>query len=169
MACLSLVEKPVSFSVFFNFTKVRVTWTKGRRQIVVPNVCYLSAIQNLSTHNLTAANFCHIFAKISKHSCFKTAKSCADASVLNFVARYGAPLTITSDRGRQFTSPIWKELAKFLGCELIHTTSYNPKANGLVERFYRVLKRKYTTIINAHFAMKVRRKKNGNDKCDLNT
>ena len=69
-----------------------------------------------------------------------TAKSCADAFVLHFVARYGAPYTITTDRGRQFTSQLWKDLTNFLGSELIHTTSYNPKANGLVERFHRVLK-----------------------------
>ena len=31
-------------------------------------------------------------------------------------------------------------MIKFLGCELIHTTAYNPKAYGLVERYHRVLK-----------------------------
>jgi len=35
---------------------------------------------------------------------------------------------------------LWKELAKFLGCELINTCSYNLKANGLVERYHRILK-----------------------------
>ena len=69
-----------------------------------------------------------------------TAKSCADTFVLHFVARYGAPHAITVDRGTQLTSTLWKELTKFLGCELIHTTAYNPKANGLVERYHRVLK-----------------------------
>ena len=52
-----------------------------------------------------------------------TAKSCADTFVLHFVARYGAPHAITVDRGTQFTSTLWKELTKFLGCELIHTTA----------------------------------------------
>ena len=28
----------------------------------------------------------------------------------------------------------------FLECKLIYTSSYNPKANGVVKRFYRVLK-----------------------------
>ena len=69
-----------------------------------------------------------------------SAKSCADAFVLHFVARYGAPSTLTADRGRQFISGLWRDLAKFLGCELINTTSYNPKANGIVERYHRVLK-----------------------------
>ena len=69
-----------------------------------------------------------------------TAKSFADTFVLHFIARYGAPHVITVDRGAQFTSILWKELTKFLDCELIHTTAYNPKANELVERYHRVLK-----------------------------
>ena len=31
-------------------------------------------------------------------------------------------------------------MAKFLGCKLINTTPYNPKANGIVEQYHRVLK-----------------------------
>ena len=69
-----------------------------------------------------------------------TAKSCADNFILHFVARYGAPHAITVDHGTQFASTLWKELTKFLDCELIHTTAYNPKVNGLVERYHRVLK-----------------------------
>ena len=33
-----------------------------------------------------------------------SAKSCTGAFVLHFVARYGAPATLTADRGKQFTS-----------------------------------------------------------------
>ena len=69
-----------------------------------------------------------------------SAKSCPDAFALHFVARYGAPASLTADRGKQFTSGLWKDLAKFLGCEFINTTSYNPKANGIVERYHRALK-----------------------------
>ena len=38
-----------------------------------------------------------------------SAKSCADAFVLHFVARYGAPATLTADRGKQFTSGLWRK------------------------------------------------------------
>ena len=69
-----------------------------------------------------------------------TSRACADAFILHFVSRYGSPQTITTDRGRQFTSHLWQSLAIFLGSQLIYTTSHNPKANGLVERFHRVLK-----------------------------
>ena len=69
-----------------------------------------------------------------------TSRACVDAFVLHFVSRYNSPQTISTDWGRQFTSHLWQSLAKFLGSKLIYTTAYNPKANGLVERFHRVLK-----------------------------
>ena len=74
-----------------------------------------------------------------------TAKTYADPFILHFVARYDSLQTITADRGRQFCSNFWKDLTKFLRCELIHTTSYNPKANGFVERCHRVLKAGFKT------------------------
>ena len=47
-----------------------------------------------------------------------TVKSCADTFVLHFVARYGTPHAIIVDRETQFNSTLWKELTKFLDCEL---------------------------------------------------
>ncbi len=35
------------------------------------------------------------------------AATCADAFVATWVARFGVPAQLTSDRGRQFTSAIW--------------------------------------------------------------
>ena len=75
-------------------------------------------------------------------------KSCADAFILHFVARYDAPHTITVDCGTQFTSTLWKELTKFLGCELIQATAYNPKVNGLAERCHQVLKASIKAQLN---------------------
>ena len=57
-----------------------------------------------------------------------------------WVARFGVPLQMTSDRGRQFISSLWSEMARSLGTQLHRTTSYHPQANGMVERFHRSLK-----------------------------
>ena len=46
----------------------------------------------------------------------------------------------SSDRGAQFTSTIFQQLAKTWGVKTIQTTPYHPEANGLVERFHRRLK-----------------------------
>ncbi|XP_071944773.1 uncharacterized protein [Antedon mediterranea] len=53
---------------------------------------------------------------------------------------FGAPSTITTDRGSQFESSLFNALVNLLGTKRIHTTSYHPIANGLVERFHRQLK-----------------------------
>ena len=69
-----------------------------------------------------------------------TAQECADTFLHGWVARYGLPTDVTSDRGTQFTSSIWRHLAETLGVTVHHTTAYHPQANGMIERFHRSLK-----------------------------
>jgi cleavage and polyadenylation specificity factor subunit 1 len=57
-----------------------------------------------------------------------------------WVCRFGVPECVTTDRGRQFESELYTHLNRFYGTQRIRTTAYNPKANGLVERFHRTLK-----------------------------
>ena len=42
-----------------------------------------------------------------------TAQSCADSFLLYWVARFGSPRIITTDRGAQFTSLLWTEICQF--------------------------------------------------------
>ncbi len=67
-------------------------------------------------------------------------ETCARALVFHWIARFGVPLDMTSDRGSQFTSKLWTAISKLLGTKLHHTTAYHPQSNGLVERFHRHLK-----------------------------
>ena len=69
-----------------------------------------------------------------------SAKSCARALLFHWVARFGLPMDISSDRGAQFTSQLWTAMIELLGTKLHRTTAYHPQANGLVERFHRHLK-----------------------------
>ena len=75
-----------------------------------------------------------------------TASSVAQAFVNGWVARFGIPSVVTTDRGRQFESTLWKELTHLLGCTRLRTTAYHPAANGLVEHFHQQLK----TSLKAH-------------------
>ena len=52
----------------------------------------------------------------------------------------GSPSHIYCDRGAQFTSALWRNLALFLGAQLLHSTAYHPQAQGLVEQVNRTLK-----------------------------
>ena len=69
-----------------------------------------------------------------------SASACARALINNWIARFGLPTHISSDRGAQFTSCLWKNMAETLGIKLHHTTAYHPQANGMVERFHRHMK-----------------------------
>nr|VZI02490.1 unnamed protein product [Spirometra erinaceieuropaei] len=62
------------------------------------------------------------------------------AFLSRWVAIFGAPSIITTDRGAQFESHLFQSLLSFLGCTRIRTTAYHPAANGMVERFHRQLK-----------------------------
>ena len=69
-----------------------------------------------------------------------SASNCASVLIREWVARFGTPATLTSDRGPQFTSALWKEVCQLIGVHHQQTTAYHPEANGLVERFHRRLK-----------------------------
>lgn len=68
------------------------------------------------------------------------ASTVAKAFVNQWVSRFGTPLYLTSDRGAQFKSKLFEECMDLLGTWNFRTTSYNPKANGAVERVHRTLK-----------------------------
>lgn len=69
-----------------------------------------------------------------------TAESVAKAFLSEWVARFGCPTDIVTDRGRQFESSLFQQLSKTIGFKHRKTTAYHPQCNGLVERFHRQLK-----------------------------
>ena len=69
-----------------------------------------------------------------------TAETVARTFVSGWIARFGVPGNITTDRGRQFESQRWVQLLQQIGCKCRHTTAYHPITNGIIERFHRQLK-----------------------------
>lgn len=96
----------------------------------------------------SSRGFTHLFTIIDRFTRWPEAiplsdtstQACARALITHWIARFGLPCHMTSDRGSQFTSDLWSTVARLLGTQIHHTTAYHPQANGLVERFHRHLK-----------------------------
>lgn len=73
-----------------------------------------------------------------------TAETACKVLIHNWITRFGCPVTITTDRGKNFESYLFKHLTDMLGTNCIWATSYYPQSNGLVERFHRHLKSSIT-------------------------
>ena len=76
------------------------------------------------------------------------AKACAVHLVRSWIARFGVPHSITSDRGPQFISKLWQEMSLLLGIKHVQTSSYHPQHNGKVERFHKTLKNSLRCRLN---------------------
>ena len=63
----------------------------------------------------------------------------ANKLVNEYIARYGVPLEIHSDQGRQFESGLFSEVCQLLDIKKTRTTPYHPASNGATERMNRVI------------------------------
>ena len=67
-----------------------------------------------------------------KNECADTV---ADILVENIILRFGMPLVIHSDQGREFENGLMKSLCALLGCTKTRTAPYHPESDGMIERF----------------------------------
>ena len=69
----------------------------------------------------------------------QTAKTVTKVFYEHFIAVFGAPVKLLSDRGANFTSTLVEELCAAFGIQKCQTTAYNAHCNGQVERFHQTL------------------------------
>ena len=74
----------------------------------------------------------------------------AEKLVTEFVCRFGAPMQILTDQGRQFESKLFAEICTLLDIDKTRTSSFHPQTNGLVERFNRTLEGMLRPFVSHH-------------------
>ncbi|GFX28221.1 retrovirus-related Pol polyprotein from transposon 412 [Trichonephila clavipes] len=67
------------------------------------------------------------------------APTVAEAVVQHWISRYGVPLQLHSDQGRNFVSAVLKGVCELLGIDKTKTTPLHPQSDGMVERFNRTM------------------------------
>lgn len=75
------------------------------------------------------------------------ASTVADKLVHEVFCRFGVPLEIHSDQGRNFESQIFQETCRVMGAHKTRTTSYHPQSDGMVERFNQTLERYLAKVV----------------------
>ena len=68
-----------------------------------------------------------------------SAEDCANPYLTEIVRLNGVPLSIISDRCRQFTSHFWKSFQKGLGIKVNLTTTFHPRTDGQAEHTIQTL------------------------------
>ncbi|XP_058809910.1 uncharacterized protein LOC131675082 [Phymastichus coffea] len=68
------------------------------------------------------------------------AETVARAFYNGWICRFGTPLRVTTDQGRQFESYLFNALSRLTGTTHLRTSAYHPAANGMIERVHRQLK-----------------------------
>ncbi len=71
--------------------------------------------------------------------CGKGALTVADAVVQEWFLEHGAPMTLHSDWGREFTAALHQGVCDLLRILKTYSTAYRPQSNGMVERCNRTL------------------------------
>jgi len=77
-----------------------------------------------------------------------TAEVVAKALMEKIICKFGAPLRILSDQGREFESALFKELCERMEIQKIRSSPYQPTTNGCVERFHRTLNSMLAKVIS---------------------
>ena len=78
------------------------------------------------------------------------ATTVANALAQQFICRFGVPLEIHSDQGRNFESTLFSEMCRLLGIKKTRTTPLHPQSDGMVERFNRTILAQLSTFVEQH-------------------
>ena len=78
------------------------------------------------------------------------ATTAAKVLVDQFFSRFGVPIELHSDQGRNFESAVFSEVCKLLRIKKTRTTPLHPASDGMVERFNATLETQLSMFVSKH-------------------
>lgn len=78
------------------------------------------------------------------------ATTVADVLIGEFISRFGVPLELHSDQGRNFESELFRNLCERLGIRKTRTTALHPQSDGMVERMNRTIGKYLSKVVSSH-------------------
>ncbi|GFW78229.1 retrovirus-related Pol polyprotein from transposon 412 [Trichonephila clavipes] len=76
------------------------------------------------------------------------ASTVAEVLVQHWISRFGFPLQLHSDHGRNFNSAVCKRLCEILAINKTMTTALHPQSDGMVERFNRTILNSLSLLVS---------------------
>ena len=75
------------------------------------------------------------------------ATTVAEVLVKELVSRFGVPVELHSDQGRNFESRVFQEMCRILGIKKTRTTPLHPQSDGMVERYNRTIEHQLAIFV----------------------
>ncbi|GFS50456.1 retrovirus-related Pol polyprotein from transposon 412 [Trichonephila clavipes] len=78
------------------------------------------------------------------------ASTVEEVLVQHWISRFGVPLQLHSDQGRNFDSAVCKRLREILAIDKIRTTALHPQFDGMVEMFNRTILNSLSLLVSSN-------------------
>ena len=74
----------------------------------------------------------------------------AEVLVNNVFSRFGVPLELYFDQGRNFESKLFQKLCDLLGIHKTRTTALHAQSDDMVERFNKTIEEHLSKVVDEH-------------------
>ncbi|GFU21230.1 retrovirus-related Pol polyprotein from transposon 412 [Trichonephila clavipes] len=78
------------------------------------------------------------------------ASTVAEVLVQHWISRFGVPLQLHSDQGKNFDSAVCKRLCEILAIDKTTTTALHPQSGGIIERFNRTILNSLSLLVSSN-------------------